>query len=203
MRHLPSGLILFLLVLTGCTSQQPSQTASPQGDPDQSASSPPAAAGLPAVTAMKDTGALTPPDDPTSFTFVVFGDNRPASGDPQPETIKEIFKEIDELHPSFAMSLGDVIEGKPKKDDPKAISKIRQQFKDFLALAKTAGVPIFNAPGNHEMDDHEGHPDRAHARTVSRVCRTDVWRIHLRQLAVHRPEYRGRSGDRHAQAAEG
>jgi hypothetical protein len=46
---------------------------------------------------------------------VVFGDNRPAKGDPQPETIKEIFIEIKELHPAFAMSLGDVIEGKPKQ----------------------------------------------------------------------------------------
>lgn len=110
---------------------------------------------------MRGTGTLTPPENPDEFTFVVFGDNRPAKGDPQPETIKEIFTEIKALEPAFAMSLGDIIEGKPQAGDPGAIDAMRRQFKDFLALAATAGgVPIFNAPGNHEMDDEQDIPTR-------------------------------------------
>ncbi len=119
--------------------------------------------GLPPLTPMMGTGELAPAKDANKFTFVIFGDNRPAEGEPQPETIKEIFTEIKELPPVFAMSLGDVIEGKPKANDPNAIDTIRQQYKDFLALATKAGVPIYNAPGNHEMDDSDDVPtERMH-----------------------------------------
>lgn len=114
--------------------------------------------GLPPITPMKGTGELGKPEDPDTFTFVVFGDNRPGPGEPQPETIKEIFAEIAEMNsprPAFALSLGDIIEGKDPQDPTNVIEK---QFADFLALAAKAGLPIFNAPGNHETDDSKDVP---------------------------------------------
>lgn len=110
---------------------------------------------------MHHTGTLTHPDDPDHFTFVVFGDNRPCKGKKQPKAIREIFSEIHELipAPAFALSLGDIIEGKPKNPDkPSELETIILQFSDFLGLAAKAGVPIFNAPGNHEMDDSHDIP---------------------------------------------
>lgn len=119
--------------------------------------------GLPAVVPLPGTGELTERERADTFTFVVFGDNRPAPGDPQPETIKEIFAEIRDLRPAFAVSLGDVIEGKPRPGEAQAIDRVRRQLQDFLDLASTADVPIFNAPGNHELDDDQDIPtERMH-----------------------------------------
>ena len=162
MRLLPIGLVVAALTFSGCgtaPSPQPS-SAEPESDGSKSAQTP---SGLPLLTPMKGTGTLVAPRNADKFTFVVFGDNRPAPSEPQPETIKEIFTEIKELKPAFALSLGDVIEGKPSPGDPDAIDKIRKQFKEFLALATIAGAPLFNAPGNHEMDDDKDIPtERMH-----------------------------------------
>lgn len=120
-------------------------------------------AGLPTITPMKQTGELGRPDNPDKFTFVVYGDNRPGQGEPQPETIHEIFAAISQMkdpRPGFALSLGDIIEGKDPQDSNEVIKK---QFEDFLNLAAKAGVPMFNAPGNHEMDDDNDVPsERMH-----------------------------------------
>ena len=149
MKLLELALIVIALLLPGCWTQSATNKTTPsQAKPSA----------LPTVAPMKSTGKLTPPDNPEEFTFVVFGDNRPGKGEPQPETIKEIFSEIKEIDPAFAMSLGDIIEGKPSPNDRQAIEEIRKQFTEFLALAEQAGVPIFNAPGNHEMDDSQDVP---------------------------------------------
>ena len=149
-------LVLFVVAWMGvaCGFEQPSRF-----DCELFAAEPPAAErGLPEIAAMKGTGKLAPAKNPSRFTFVVFGDNRPAEGEPQPDTIVKIFAEIKARRPAFALSLGDVIEGKPDSDAPAEYDIIRRQFRDFLNLAEKAGVPIFNAPGNHEMDDHDDVP---------------------------------------------
>lgn len=118
--------------------------------------------GLPTIKPMRGTGELGRPEDPQKYTFVVFGDNRPGEGEPQPETIHEIVAEISMLRPlpAFAISLGDIIEGKDPEDTD---AVIKAQFNDFLAIARRAGVPIYNAPGNHEMDDSNDVPsERMH-----------------------------------------
>ena len=157
-RHFDWLLILVIVACSGC--EPPSATTSLEGD-STTARTPPV--GLPAAKPIAGTGQLTPAKDPHSFTFVVFGDNRPAVGEPQPETIKEIFRELQELQPAFAISLGDIIEGKPSDRQPATTRQMREQFREFLALAKSAKTPIFNAPGNHEMDDSEDIPtERMH-----------------------------------------
>ncbi len=154
MRLLRRALLVVVLIGVVCGLAR-----SPQSGCELLAAEPQVAGqGLPEIAAMKGTGTLSPPEDPERFTFVVFGDNRPASGEPQPDTIVEIFAEIRARKPAFALSLGDIIEGKPDAETPAEYDIMRRQFRDFLCLAEKATVPIFNAPGNHEMDDHDDIP---------------------------------------------
>jgi hypothetical protein len=56
--------------------------------------------------------------------------------------------------PAFVLWTGDTISGK-QADKPK---RIKEEYQEFLEIAATAGVPIFNAPGNHELDDENNVP---------------------------------------------
>src|SRR5215469_5049338 len=104
---------------------------------------------MPNLTPLPGTEQLTPPSNPDKFTFLVAGDNRPAhSGDPQPPTPGKILEAAKAANVSFVLWTGDTISGK----DPSSEAKIQAQYKDFLAIAAKAGVPVYNAPGNHEMD---------------------------------------------------
>ncbi len=101
-----------------------------------------------AVQPVPKTGSLKP-SNKTKFAFIVAGDNRPAkAGDSQPKTAKHVFDAAKKEKADFAVWTGDTIYGLDSAD-PKAIAK---QYKDFFDLAAKAGVPVFNAPGNHEMD---------------------------------------------------
>jgi hypothetical protein len=167
MRLLKTALTIGALVCVSCTKQSssgPDTGSNSDRSVAAKVSQPDDAQGLPELTAMRGTGTLTPPADPNHFTFVVFGDNRPGKDpqthkvDPQPQAIKDIFQAIHDLRPAFAISLGDVIAGKPEPDDPQSLDKIKNQFDEFLTLAWNAEAPIFNAPGNHEMDDDQDVP---------------------------------------------
>jgi hypothetical protein len=112
---------------------------------------------MPALSPLPQTGKLTPPADPTKFSFVITGDNRPADKScPQPPTPGIILAQVKALSPavSFVLWTGDTISGK----DPK---HVQTQYSEFLTIAATAGVPVFNAPGNHEMDDSNNDPSDA------------------------------------------
>ena len=57
---------------------------------------------------------------------------------------------------------GDTISGKAKHPkDAKDAQEIAAEYDEFLGIAKTAGAPVFNAPGNHEMDDGKNDPSDA------------------------------------------
>ena len=114
---------------------------------------------MPDLSPLPRTGSLSAPADPAKFTFVIAGDNRPAHKScPQPPTPGKIFAAVKSLSPaaSFVLWTGDTISGK----DPDA-KQIHHEYKEFLDIAKTAGVPVFNAPGNHEMDDSNNDPSDA------------------------------------------
>lgn len=145
-----SMVLTLPLLYAGCSQPEPTQSA----QDDQ------ANAGLPLITAMKGTGTPAPPES-DRFSFAVFGDSQ---GEEKARAIiTEIFKSIHDHQPdkpAFAFCLGDIVKGKDPQDPAKYI---RQKFADYLELAKTAGVPVFNAPGNHEMDDAEDIPsERMH-----------------------------------------
>jgi len=105
---------------------------------------------FPALVPLPGTGTLGTPPDPNNFTFVVAGDNRPAkSGDPQPATLTKIVKAVQGMKaPAFIVWTGDTISGK-KPDKEK---KMKKEYEEFLGIVKGAGVPVFAAPGNHELN---------------------------------------------------
>lgn len=111
---------------------------------------------MPNLTPLPGTGQQTAPANPDQFTFLVAGDNRPAhSGDPQPAIPGKIFAAAKAANVAFVIWTGDTISGK----DPSDGAKIQAQYKEFLAIAAQAGVPVYNAPGNHEMDDSSDVPN--------------------------------------------
>lgn len=148
-------LLLALLLYAGCTQSAPSPPAQTESvRPAQTQS------GLPLLTPMTGTGQLAP-STTKQFTFAVFGDNQ---GDQKSsEIISRIFEAIRDYQPAkpmFAFCLGDIVKGKDADDPAKYI---QQKYADYLDLAKKAGVPVFNAPGNHEMDDKDDIPsERMH-----------------------------------------
>ena len=58
--------------------------------------------------------------------------------------------------PAFVLSLGDVVHG---KDPNKTTATIKASFNAYVSHVGNAGVPVFNAPGNHEMDDKDDKPN--------------------------------------------
>jgi len=90
---------------------------------------------------------LTAPTDPAHFSFVVTGDNRSTGhGYPMPACFDEICTEIGYLHPPLVLMTGDVIEG--YGDTP---AEANDEYDVFLKAVSLTGVPVFNAPGNHEF----------------------------------------------------
>ena len=120
---------------------------------------------MPALSPLPQTGTLTPPANSAQFNFVIAGDNRPAKkGCKQPPTPGQIFAAVKALNPpaAFVLWTGDTISGKAKHPkDSKDAQQVAAEYSEFLGIAKTAGVPVFNAPGNHEMDDHSNKPSNA------------------------------------------
>ena len=81
------------------------------------------------------------------LTFIVGGDNRPtAKGAPMPRVAGTIFDEIALVRPAFVLWSGDTVYG---YCDTRA--ELEGEYDAFLALAKRGAVPLFNAPGNHEI----------------------------------------------------
>lgn len=90
---------------------------------------------------------VTQPSDPSHFTFVVGGDNRPPGhGDPMPPSLAEICREIGWIRPDFVIWTGDAIEG---YDDTPA--EAAGEYDAFLASAALCDSPIYSIPGNHEI----------------------------------------------------
>ncbi|MDP9122759.1 MAG: metallophosphoesterase, partial [Acidobacteriota bacterium] len=117
----------------------------------------PGSAQMAKLLSLPGTPVLGAASDPAHFTFVVAGDNRPHhEEDPPTATIRQIFAAVKTLQPAFVVSLGDTIYGK----NPQKHEKVVQEYKDFLAIAGQGGVPVFNAPGNHEMDDQNDVPNQ-------------------------------------------
>ncbi|HEV7429289.1 MAG TPA: metallophosphoesterase [Thermoanaerobaculia bacterium] len=100
---------------------------------------------FPSMTQLP-TGAPPPAASSSStFTFVVAGDNRPAKdGDPLTTPLLDIVKQLAANPPAFVVWGGDTVFGKQDIG-------IDAQYAQFLAALKPVPVPVFNAPGNHEM----------------------------------------------------
>lgn len=82
-----------------------------------------------------------------AFDFVVTGDSRPTLPNSGfPHVTHRLFGELALLRPAFVLYTGDFMWG---------YGATRQEMLNdidrFRALADTTGVPLFNVPGNHEM----------------------------------------------------
>ncbi|MCZ6633132.1 MAG: hypothetical protein O7G87_06975, partial [bacterium] len=121
------SLLLTVAVMTAC-----SKTAqlTPKQSLDDQAQEPKASQQMPA---MKGTGTLQP-EDTNPFSFVAFGDSQGETNNP---TLKAIFKDMETVipKPSFALSLGDIIQGEPSATDD-FTAQIEKHLGDALELNK-------------------------------------------------------------------
>ena len=102
---------------------------------------------FPALTTRKDAGAA--PE--TGFTFAVIGETRPTLPRmPFPRFALEAMRELALLRPVFVLCTGDTIWGYGDSEQ-----ELANELDRFRALADSTGVPLFNAPGNHEMQTDE------------------------------------------------
>src|ERR671933_126202 len=86
-------------------------------------------------------------DSRESFTFVVMGDGRPPLPRmPYSRISLQIMREVELIRPAFVLYTGDSIWG--YDDTPQ---ELENEVDAFRALADTLGVPLYNVPGNHEM----------------------------------------------------
>ena len=108
---------------------------------------------MPVLAPVPQTGTLPRPS--SNFTFIVLGDNRPSTPTPtQPAITSQLIADMKKYNPQFILWTGDVIAGK----DATNPSLIDTEYKAFFNLAQTAKVPVFNAPGNHEMNAAQNAP---------------------------------------------
>jgi hypothetical protein len=121
---------------------------------------------MPQLSSLPGTGQLDANSNSDCFVFVVAGDNRPAKPSDAPTpTTGQIFTAAQNANPSlaackdarpvFVFWTGDSIYGKKPNDE----STIKSEYEAFLKVATQARVPVFNAPGNHEMDDKNDVPN--------------------------------------------
>ena len=90
---------------------------------------------------------LEEPAADREFTFAATGDGRPTvAGMPFPRVTADIFRELALLRPEFVLYPGDAIFGYQDTRE-----ELLDELEAFAALADTARVPVYNAPGNHEM----------------------------------------------------
>jgi 3',5'-cyclic AMP phosphodiesterase CpdA len=121
---------------------------------------------MPALSSLPGTDQLDTNAKSDCFVFIAAGDNRPAkpSDTPTPTT-GQIFTAAQRANPSliackdarpaFVFWTGDSIYGKAPNDE----STVQSEYQAFLKVAAQSGVPVFNAPGNHEMDDKNDVPN--------------------------------------------
>jgi hypothetical protein len=106
-------------------------------------------AGFPPLPPVPHTGQLQDQPGATKFRFVVAGDNRPATDTPTPPPVlTKIFEDAQRLFkPVFFLWSGDVIYGHHTH-----YKQLGAQYKEFFKVAALGKAPVFNSPGNHEMD---------------------------------------------------
>jgi len=103
--------------------------------------------GLPPLPPVPPSPPLQNQPNATHFWFIAAGDNRPSDkGFPQPATPGQIFKDARKFKPAFFLWCGDTIYGHTSDEQT-----LDAQYQDFFSIVP-AKIPVFNAPGNHEMD---------------------------------------------------
>jgi hypothetical protein len=153
------SLHFFAPALTAAEPTPISASPAPSATP-----SPSPGAGFPALSPVPP-GRLKDQPAATHFWFVAAGDNRPAhSGSSQPKTPTNIFKDAQQFKPAFFLWAGDIVYGHEYDR-----TKLGGQYREFFGVARQAKVPVFNAPGNHEMDTLQYTPNETIETPDSRL----------------------------------
>jgi hypothetical protein len=127
---------------------------------------------MPAFGAIKSINRELTPATDGDFVFVVAGDNRPTThGAPYPRVFDTILSEVRLIHPDLVLWTGDTVYGYGDRDR----AELANEYALFLKKAAHADVPIFNAPGNHEI-----HPDVTPCDKLN-VCE-DEFKAHFGDL---------------------
>ena len=113
----------------------------------------------------------------SDLLFVVGGDNRPtAKGAPLPRVLGTIFSEIGLIRPDFVLWTGDTVYGYCDSRP-----ELEAEYQAFLTVAAPGGVPLFNAPGNHEIHAGQTCPP-APTELCGPVCSEQLFRSRFGNL---------------------
>jgi hypothetical protein len=87
-----------------------------------------------------------------SFSFVVWGHPRSVVDGQPPLHVEEVIDRVSELKADFLVITGDMISGRPERDDPTLLRNDWEVFDDSL---RQLDIPIYRVPGNHDANDPE------------------------------------------------
>lgn len=87
----------------------------------------------------------------TPYSFVVLGHLRGDLSGPNSK-LPEIIAGVRALHPDFLLLTGDVVWGDTEKKVA-SYASVRRQWEYLDSALATLGVPVFRAPGNHDIND--------------------------------------------------
>lgn len=91
------------------------------------------------------------PQSTDDFDFIALGDNRPVgAGMPPTPIFRSILNDVANLGPAFVLSSGDIVFG---KDEP--LDMFKREFNQIQLLINALPCPLFNAPGNHEINERQ------------------------------------------------
>jgi hypothetical protein len=82
---------------------------------------------------------------PDEFTFAVLGDR---TGEARPGVFERAVAVTNQLHPDFALMVGDMVEGYTED-----AAELDQQWSEFNAMAAQLRVPLFRTAGNHDISN--------------------------------------------------
>jgi 3',5'-cyclic AMP phosphodiesterase CpdA len=138
--------------------------------------------GFPLLPPVPQTGQLKNDSSATKFCFIEAGDNRPKKENkPQPEVLSQLFSDAQKFKPVFFLWSGDIIYGHETKKD-----KLAPQYQEFFDIARLAKAPVFNAPGNHEMDTITAAPNEKIETPDPEMLKHY---LHFMQYPKHSPAY--------------
>ncbi len=128
-----------------------------------------------AEPALKPVGAAAPTVAAgANLLLVVGGDNRPTQkGAPLPPVFSQILQEVGWIHPDLVVWSGDSVYGYCDSRQ-----QLAAEYDAFQGIVGRAQVPLYNAPGNHEVheDTSRCSADEKRAACAGRPCAEDAYR---------------------------
>jgi hypothetical protein len=114
-------------------------------------------------------------DSGETFCFAVSGESRPTvPGMPFSEITRRVFSELALIRPGFVLFTGDAVWGYGDSE-----AELVAEINRFRDLADGTGVPLYNAPGNHEMQSEQAAIATFREQSIDLYGSFDVGRWHF------------------------